>query len=301
MTRNSQQKTEPQPPDDSFSVCESQTDYMSHDDFSNKTRGGVPFGGLPPTELTEEALKKINTRWETFYREKKDIIDRLADYDEDLASIGMLSVRGTLARYPHCPDSWLVQRAKYDILSARKWGASVDYGWRNRQRDDIGDIVGNAIDGYDQRLGNYLSDAQQKRIIEHAGATNNPEREVIDQISYYNFMNKLDRQEKQLVEILIDEHRDKPKWYDGRYISKSTKPAPKTRFKQEVSDSEHDYRVSYANVRYWFYEIFGTLKEAKREKEWYDHFSPRKGSLHASRDGRYQQTRVYAEKNEIKK
>ena len=117
----------------------------------------------------------------------------------------------------------------------------------------------------------------------------------------FAYLNKLDEQEKRLVEILIDEHRDKPKWYNGRYISKSTKPAPKTRFKQEVSDSEHDYRVSYANVRYWFYSIFGTLKEAKREKEWYDHFSPRKGSLHASRDGKYQQTGKYARKNEGEK
>ncbi len=73
-----------------------------------------------------------------------------------------------------CLDSWPVQRAKYDILSARKWGASVDYGWQNRQRDDIGYIVGDAISRYGQRGLSYLSDAQQKRIIEYAGETNNP-------------------------------------------------------------------------------------------------------------------------------
>ena len=83
MTRNNKQKKEIEPQqsdDDLLSLCESQKDYISHDDFSNKTRGGVPFGGLTPTELTEEALKKINTRWEQFYRKKKDIIDHIADY-----------------------------------------------------------------------------------------------------------------------------------------------------------------------------------------------------------------------------
>ena len=125
-------------------------------DFMGKQRYGVPFEGPHPDDLTAEELHHINTRWEQFFRQKKGLIDYLADYDEDLASIAMLSVRRTIALYPECPDSWLVAKAKYDMKSAKGWGGSIDNGGRQAQKDDIGYVTGGEEGSFAQQLANFL-------------------------------------------------------------------------------------------------------------------------------------------------
>jgi len=103
--------------------------------------------------------------------------------------------------------------------------------------------------------------------------------------------------ERQLIQILKEEYRDPPRWFEGEYIKVPEKrKGAKKRFKQEVSSSETDYVVSFAHARKKFYEIFGTEEEAERERQWYRDWVPTTQSMHASRTGKYQRTGKYAQK-----
>ena len=267
----------------------------SSEDFTNKLRDGVPFEGPHPEDLTEAELLHINTRWEEFFRKKKGLIDYLTDYDEDLSSIAMLGVRRTIALHPDCPDSWLVQRAKYDIKSARYWGSCIDSGTRKNQRDDIGDVAGNDNGSFADRLADFLENKQQYRVLEHQGQTGQSETKAIDKITYNEFFQSLDPMEQKLVEILKDEYRGDWKWFEGEYVKQAEKGnSPKTRFKGEVSKSETDYVVSFAHARTKFYELFGTEEEAQKERKWFRDWTPTVEPLHGNRTGYYERTGKYA-------
>jgi len=257
----------------------------------------MPFEGPHPDNLTEQELNRINTRWEKFYREKKGLIDYLADYDEDLSSIALLGTRRMIATYPKCPDSWLVQRAKYDIKSARYWGGCIDSGRRRNQRDDIGYVIGNDNSSFAERLEDFLENKQQYRVLEHQGQTGQSETKAIDKITYNEFFQSLDPMEQKLVEILKDEYRGDWGWYKGEYATQAEKGnSPKRRFKGEVSKSETDYVVSYAHARVKFYELFGSEEEAKREQQWFRDWTPTVEPLHGNRKGYYERTGKYAKK-----
>ncbi len=63
---------------------------IASEELSHKYRKGMPFEGPHPDEMTPEELQRLNNRWETFFRQKKRLIDYLSDYDEDLSSIAIL-------------------------------------------------------------------------------------------------------------------------------------------------------------------------------------------------------------------
>jgi hypothetical protein len=268
----------------------------SVEDFTNKSRYGVPFEGPHPDEMSEAKLTHLNVRWEQFFREKKGLMDALAGYDEDLSSIGMLSVRRTLALYPDCPESWLVQRAKYDMKCAKRWGGNLDSDKRSACRDDIHTHRGDEPDRFAQRLANFLCSQQEYRILEERGDIHRFEREQIDTIAFKQYLATLNKMEQRLVQILKEEDRDPPRWYQGKYVKvPDRRIGVKKRFKQEVSPSETDYLVSFANTRLKFYEMFGTDEEIQRERTWYQSWKPSQ-SLHVSRTGKYQRTGVYSPK-----
>lgn len=287
MTPKTTPKPEPLPEDTLERITASE-------DFTGKQRYGMPFEGPHPDELTAEELNRINARWEQFFRAKKGLIDYLAGYDEDLSSIAILSVRRTIALHPDCPDSWLVARAKYDMKSARYWGGCIDNGRRKNQRDDIGSVTGDDAGSFAQRLAQFLSNQQEYRSLAHQGLTHGLETQVLDSITYTQFLNSLDPMERRLIEILRDEYRGDWKWYLGQYATTvGVGNRPKQRFKQEVSPSETDYVVCYAHARKKFYEFFGSEEEARREQEWFKDYVPNVTSLHASRTALYQRTGKY--------
>jgi len=234
------------------------------DDFTGKRRHGLPFEGQEPEEMTEEQLCNVNHRWEEFFLKKKGILDGFTRGNEDLVSIGLLSVRRTLCLYPDCPESWLVRRAKLDIMNAAKWGQSVDSATKDRQRKEPfyrssmrADAVGQSI-----------------------------EVAIFDKLQYEEFLQDLTPMEQRLVELLKQEKGDKARWYKGEYVPVlREKGQGRKRFHQEVSPSVKDYMVSYAHARFKFYLHFGEEWEIKREREWLENWQPYQ-SLHASRNGK---------------
>ncbi|MCH8295994.1 hypothetical protein IH992_33365, partial [Candidatus Poribacteria bacterium] len=141
-------------------------------------------------ELTEEQLKHINRRWEEFYLKHKGFLRRYAYGDEDLVSIGILSARDTLAKHPNCPESWLVQRAKLDINSAR---ASDDRVYLSLDRDSDSDS--------DKQWGNDALQYQAMTTYEQV-----PEILYHDQVKFNRLWDALDGMEQKLLMILREEH-----------------------------------------------------------------------------------------------
>ena len=79
------------------------------DDLSEfQTPNDVLFEEDAPATMPPEQLRSVNQRWEEFYHRKKAWLRHFCWGDEDLVSIGLLSVRKTLEQHPHCPESWLV-------------------------------------------------------------------------------------------------------------------------------------------------------------------------------------------------
>ena len=270
---------------------------IASEEFLHKYRKGMPFEGPHPDHLTEQEFNRINTRWEKFFREKKGLIDYLADYDEDLSSIAILGTRRMIAMYPDCPDSWLVAEAKRDITRARYWGGCLDSGRRRDQRDDIGYVTHQPVC---DRLENLLYDKQQFRLLEQLNLTGSQvEQRVNDEITALEFYKSLDTNEKRLVDIMTDEYRGDPGWYHGQYRkSVETSRGPKRRFKAEVSDSETEYVVTYVSLRRKFYERFGSAQEVEQETEWCKNWDPTK-PIHRDRGtGLYERTGKYAKKKE---
>ena len=76
-------------------------------------------------------IAHINRRWERFFRAKIGFLRAYAKGDDELVSIGLFAIRPLLEKHPHCPDSWLVMRAKSYILKEqlRRWKeVTPDYG-----------------------------------------------------------------------------------------------------------------------------------------------------------------------------
>ena len=221
--------------------------------------------------LSKEQLSQINQRWEEFYHNRKAFLHRYAGGNDDLVSIGILSARQTLAENPDCPESWLVQRAKYDINTAR---AETGRVYLPLDKDQ------------------HLDDDWVNDVLQYQAMTplqRNPENDYLDQVQFRNLLDSLSDVERKLLLILRDEQilKTKHRWWSGKYsYTQTQRPCPKKRFKEEVSKSETDWYISFANVRYQFYMHFGTDSEIAREKEWYAHFDPRK-RLHQNRDSRY--------------
>jgi len=222
-----------------------------------------------PTEMTEELLAKINQRWEDFYHRKGSLLRHYAWDDEDLVSIGLLSVRKTLEANPDCPDSWLVERARLDIYNARTPTARVHLSLDNQT--DSG----------------WVTDQLQYEAIDVL--QRNPEIGIIDGILFRQMYEALGEMERKFLLILREEYIQdtRHRWWDGQYAhTQPQRPKPKKRFRTEVSWSLKDYYLSFANVRYQFYMHFGNEEEIAREKAWYASFSPNR-RLHHKRDGRY--------------
>ncbi|MCH8295995.1 hypothetical protein IH992_33370 [Candidatus Poribacteria bacterium] len=272
---------------------------IASEEFLHKYRKGMPFEGPHPDEMTPEQLQRLNDSWERFFREKRGLIDYFADYDEDLSSIAMLGVRRMIALHPDCPDSWLVQRAKYDIKSARYWGGCIDNGSRRDQRVDVGYVCGDDEGNLAERLRNFFINKQQYRILEELGMGDGVDNSVIDQMTCEEFYASLDGMERQLVDILIDEYRGDWGWYKGEYATHPEKGSgPKQRFKREVTQSETAYVVTYVSVRRKFYERFGSAQEVEREREWCKNWDPTQ-PIHRNRGtGLYERTGKYAKNKE---
>ena len=234
-----------------------------------------PCQGNPPKDMTpEERLRLINQRWEAFYHQKKDFLRHYCYGDEDLVSIGLLSVRKRLEEHPDCPESWLVHRAKLDIATAR---ASNDRLYLSFNKDQ-------------QKGEEFVND-----VLEYEAMTplqQDPEKQFLDQAQFHKMWDALSNMERKFLLILREEFLKKSgkaghRWWGGKYAHTQTdRPKPKKRFRQEVSHSITDYYVSFANLRYHFFMNFGTDEEIEREKAWYANFNPN-GRLHHKRDGRY--------------
>jgi len=183
------------------------------------------------------------------------------------------------------------------MKSARGWGGNIDSGPRHGKRDDIGFIVGDEESRSAKRIANLLYDKQEYGIVAEHGKGTSPERDITDKLAFEHYLQTLDDMEQRLVQILIEEYRGPPQWYQGTYVKVVEKRiGPKKRFKQEVSRSETDYVVCLAHARKRFYEIFGTSEEAEREGDWYRDWVPTTQSMHASRSGKYERTGKYAKK-----
>ena len=226
--------------------------------------------GVPSTITPEEdQLQRINQRWKQFYEDKKEFLLHFAYEDEDLATEGLLAVQET----PHCPESWLVRRAKLTIMTARRLS---EYGFwlsfNNDQRNDE----------------DFFNDALQYEAM--TPLQQEPEKQFIDQAQFHKMWDALSDMEREFLLILREEYiqQTRHRWYGGVYAhTQPQRPNPKTRFREEVSHSITDYYNSFANIRYHFYMNFGTDEEVEREKEWYASYSGPNGRLHATRDGRY--------------
>jgi len=240
--------------------------YSPSADFTSKLRQGMPFGGLTPNEMTEEQLEHVNRRWEEFFREKKGILYSFTNGNEDLVSIGMFSVRKMLCKHPDCPVSWLVSRAKFDILKAAGLGHCVDSKKKDEHRKNP----------------NYRSTIDSEMVGKST------EIAIFDKLQYEEFWNDLTPMEQKLVELLKEEKGDEARWYKGEYVHVQRKKGKaRKRFHEEVSPSVKDYMLAYANARFKFYLYFGEDWEIKREREWLDNWQPYQ-SLHASRNGKCQ-------------
>ena len=231
--------------------------------------------------MTEAHLNRVNGRWEQFFREKKWILDTYTFGDEDLVSIGLLSVRRTLCQYPDCPDSWLVRRAKFDMLSAIRWGESLDASKRDYQRRDA------PKDDDAKREMRYRDQIEFEAFLY---ACRHPETIVIDQLQFQALINDLDEMEIKLLRILKEEtpEKDRYRYWNGKYnpLGQREKGRAKKRFCQEVSSRVKDYTISFATLRFKFFKHFGTDEEIERERQWYDNFDPF-GRLHVNRGGHY--------------
>jgi len=251
-------------------------EILSQPSADDTKRQAIPLDGYCQKQTTEEQLNYVNQRWEEFYYEKKGFLSRYARGDDDLISIGLLSVRKTLSQHPDCPESWLVHRAKLDINNARappnRLYLSLD---KDQEHDDY-----------------WVNDALlYEAMTPHQ---RDPETVYMDRVKFNNLYNSLSEMEQKLLMILREEQimETRHRWYGGTYThTHSSRPRPKKQFLEEVSKRERDWYLSFANVRYQFYMHFGTAAEIKREKEWYASFDPSKGGLHANRDGRYEQNK----------
>ena len=246
-------------------------DCVSGEHSAGNTSDDVPNDNSP-ADISQEQLSHINQRWEQFYHNKQNWLRRYCYGDEDLMSIGLLSVRKRLAEHPDCPESWLVYRANLDIATAR---APVDRVYLFFDKDQH----------YDE---GWVNDD-----LEYDAMTplqRDPELVFIDRVGYQKMLDTLGGMERKLLEILCQEQimDIRHRWYGGQYShTQADRPRPKKRFKEEVSKSETDWYVCFANVRHQFYMHFGTDEEIEREKQWYASFDPSKGGLHRNRDGRY--------------
>jgi len=244
---------------------------MKRNNLTGKLHGNEP---KTVDDLTEEQLKHINRRWEEFYLKHKGFLRHYAYGDEDLVSIAILSARDTLAKHPNCPESWLVQRAKLDINTARA----------------SGDRVYLSLDGDSDNDKQWVNDALQYQAMTRYEQI--PEILYQDQVKFNRLWDSLDGLEQKLLTILREEHitETRHRWYGGTYThTHRSRPHPKKRFEKEVSQREVDWYLCFANVRYQFYLHFGTEQEIERENRWYAGFNPSKGGLHHNRDGRYDQ------------
>ena len=186
-----------------------------------------------------------------------------------------MSVGNLLQRYPDCPISWLVQRAKYDILNAQiRWFREVkDSGNPDRFDPD-------SAQRWEEKL-------QYERF---RGWAKNPETIIIDKLQYEAMLTQLTCHEKKLLAILREEAVLSPNWgrrWYGIYPKNGRqRPAYKKRFKQEVSRRVKDYTTAFAGLRFKFYQHFGSDDEIARERDWYDTFDPF-NRLHKNRNGHY--------------
>lgn len=240
----------------------------------------VPLGGKLPSEMTDSELAHVNRRWEWFFREKRWVLENFARGDEDAVSIGLLSVRGTLCKYPNCPTSWLVQRAKLDIL----------------KQADIGKLLGSPKWLFlkrkpresDDRFRQQSAVREEEKLEFEALQGQDFEAHIYDKLQYEEFWNDLTEMEQKLVKLLKEEKGDPPRWYKSEYVKvphERKKGQARKRFYEEVSPSVKDYLVAYAHVRFKFYLHFGTEEEISREREWLEKWQPCQ-SLHASRNGK---------------
>ena len=221
--------------------------------------------------MRTRVLEQINRRWEDFYHRKRAFLHHYAGGDEDLVSIGLLSVRKTLEDHPDCPESWLVHRAKLDIISAR---TPTDRVYLSLDKDRHHDS-------------DWVTDQLQYEAM--TPLQRNPEIGVVDRIQFRQMWEALPEMERKFLIILREEYiqETRHRWWGGKYAHTQTeRPKPKKRFRSEVSWSLTDYYVAFANVRYQFYMHFGTDEEIERERTWYANFTPN-GRLHNKRDSRY--------------
>ena len=265
---------------------ESIDDYISKEDFTSKKRLGMPFEGLYPDQMTEERLKIVNDRWESFYRRKKKVLERFTGYDQDLVSIGMLSARRMLCLYPGCSDELVLKHVKYDIMGSLKWGTSLDSRKHHKEREDI-TPTGQKYLPFSSADDTLMEDVVQYQAVSHNGYLGKFERLLFDRLQYQEFWDNLNDTEKTLVKLMKEEKGDKPRWYHNEYVRVAErKGKARKRFMQETGVSDRKYRQTYVSVRLKFYEHFGAEVEIQREKEWFENFKPEK-SIHPYKTGKY--------------
>jgi hypothetical protein len=255
------------------------------EEFIGKKRHGIPFEGYAPKDMTEEELQRVNSRWEHFYRTKKKDLARLTR-DEDLMSIGLLSVRRMLCLDPECSDGLLIQQAKFDILSSLRWGQSIDSRKRRAEGLDIAP-TGREDFPFCTPDDTTLEDEVHGKAIKYNGSLDRGERVLIDNLQYQAFWNSLTELEQQLVTYLKEETADEPRWYQGEYVKvERHKGHARQRFLEATGVSNKQYTRTYARLRLKFYEHFGTEDERKRERKWFETWKPAH-SLHPEKQEGY--------------
>lgn len=219
--------------------------------------------------MSKEQLQLVNQRWEEFFHQKKHVLEYYARGNQDLVSLGLLSVRKRLCEDADSPISHLLQRARLDMLKARGQGSSIDTpklsGCRKYPLSPTG--------------------AYEATIEVH------PEHALWDTLQYQQFWDSLTLTEQHLVQLLKEEKgENRDSWYQGVYVPVvRRKGRARRRFHEEVTPSETEYKTAYAHARCKFFQHFGSAEEAERERIWLERWDASQ-SLHASRNGKCART-----------
>ena len=248
----------------------------SSEDFSSKKRLGIRFEGDAPQEMTAEDLERINKQWERFYHTKKKVLDRFTGYDEDLVSIGLLSVRRLLCLYPHCSDGLLIKQAQYDIMASLRWGNSLDSRKHQEEREDI-TPTGKKFLPFSASDDSSMEDQVQYEALSSNGMLGKFERMLFDKLQYQEFWTHLTDMERKLVRYLKEEKDSKPQWYKSEYVKVARKKGKaRKRLMEETKCSDRKYRQTYVSTRLKFYEHFGADEEIQQEHRWFENWKPEK-------------------------
>lgn len=217
------------------------------------------------TNITPQQLHAINERWEQFFYRKRHVLDYYAGGDQDLVSLGLISVRKLLCQDVDFPTAYLLRRAQLDMLKARGRGSSIDTQKLTSQRK--------------------YPLFRTRESSEDVGVC--PESDLFDALQYQQYWASLTSTEQQLIRLLKEEKGEENyHWYQGEYVPVARrKGSARKRFMEEVNPSETAYKRAYAQARFKFYQHFGSEVEIEREWAWFSQWKPCQ-SLHASRNGK---------------